>query len=174
MGYSDSKDPSCAFFFIPSFESRFRSSIGSVVVSLKVVSSTQLNITWTSSSSAFHELSQVDGAYNYLYYPLQCRWVCAMALETIEGQRAALQDVMRQRPDYDSAMCQALKAKENSLPLCPRFQFFWSDLLISLDTPQLMSFDDSECTYPPTPRSLFQSVRSKLCSCNSFNRVYLS
>jgi hypothetical protein len=54
-----------------------------------------------------------------------------MALETIEGQRAALQDVMRQRPDYDSAMCQALKVKENSLPLCPRFQFFWSDLLIS-------------------------------------------
>jgi hypothetical protein len=74
-------------------------------VSLKVVSSTQLNITRTSSSFAFHELSQVDGAYNYLYYPLQCRWLCAMALETIEGQRAALQDVMRQRPDYDSAMC---------------------------------------------------------------------
>jgi hypothetical protein len=86
------------------------------MVSLKVVSSTQLNITRTSSSSAFHELLQVDGAYNYLYYPLQCRWLCAMALETIEGQRAALQDVMRQRPDYDSAMCQALKAKENSLP----------------------------------------------------------
>jgi hypothetical protein len=74
-------------------------------VSLKVVFSTQSNITRTSSSSAFHELSQVDGAYNYLYYPLQCRWLCAMALETIEGQRAALQDVMPQRPDYDSAMC---------------------------------------------------------------------
>jgi hypothetical protein len=144
------------------------------VVSLKVVSSTRLNITWTSSSSTFHELLQVDGAYNYLYYPLQCRWLCAMALETIEGQRAALQDVMRQLPDYDSAMCQALKAKENSLPLCPRFQFFWSNLLISLGIPQLMSFGDSECTYLPTLRSLFRSVRSKLCSCNSFNRVYLS
>jgi hypothetical protein len=143
-------------------------------VPLKVVSSTRLNITRTSSSSAFHELSQVDGAYNYLYYRLQCRWLCAMALETIEGQRAALQDVMRQRLDYDSAMCQSLKAKKNSLPLCPWFQFFWSDLLISLDTPQLMFFGDSECTYPPTPRSLFRSVRSKLCSCNSFNRVYLS
>jgi hypothetical protein len=47
-----------------------------------------------------------------------------MALETIEGQRAALQDVMRQHPDYNSATCQALKAKDNSLPLCPRFQFF--------------------------------------------------
>jgi hypothetical protein len=143
-------------------------------VSLKVVSSTQLNITQTSSSSAFHELSQVDGAYNYLYYPLQCRWLCAVALETIDGQWAALQDVMCQRPDYDSAICQALKAKENSLQLCPRFKFFWSELLISMDTPQLMSFGDSKCTYPPTPRSLFRSLRSKLCSCNSFNRVYLS
>jgi hypothetical protein len=137
-------------------------------VSLKVVSSTQLNITRTSSSSAFHELSQGDGAYNYLYYPLQCRWLCAMALETIEGQRGALQDVMRQRLDYDRNMCQALKAKENSLPLCPRFHFSWSNLLISLDTPQLMSFGDSECTYPSTPRSLFRSVSSKLCSRQQF------
>jgi hypothetical protein len=97
-----------------------------------------------------------------------------MALETIEGQRAALQDVMRQHSDYDSAICQALKVNENSLPLCPRFQFFWSDLLISLDTPQLMSFSNSECTYPPTPKSLFRFVRSKWCSWYSFNRVYLS
>jgi hypothetical protein len=45
-----------------------------------------------------------------------------MALETFEGQRAALQDVMRQRPDYDSAICQALKAKEKlptALPAVP-------------------------------------------------------
>jgi hypothetical protein len=47
-----------------------------------------------------------------------------MALETIEEQRAALHDVMRQRPDYDSAISQALKVNEKSLPLCPRFQFF--------------------------------------------------
>jgi hypothetical protein len=46
-----------------------------------------------------------------------------MALESIEGQRAALQDVVRQRPDYDSAMCHAMKAKKNSLPLCQRFYF---------------------------------------------------
>jgi hypothetical protein len=81
-----------------------------------------------------------------------------MALETIEGQRAALQNVMRQRPDYDSAICQALEAKENSLPVCPRFRFFWSDLLISLDTPQLISFGDSECTYPPTEFQIFISI----------------
>jgi hypothetical protein len=143
-------------------------------VCLKVVSSTQLNITISSSPSALHELTQVDRAYNDLYYPLQCRWLCAMALKTIEGQRAALQDVMRQRPDYDSAICQALKAKENSLPLCPRFQFFWSDLLISLDTLQRMSFGDSECIYPQTPKSFFPSVRPKWCRWYSFNRVYLS
>jgi hypothetical protein len=165
-----------AFLLIPSFESRFRSSIGSVVVSLKVVSSTQLNITRLSTSSAFHELSQlVDRAYNNLYYPLQCRCLCAMALETIEGQRAALQDVMRPRPDYDSAIVQALKVDENSPPLCLRFRFFWSDLLISLNTPQLMSFSNSECTYPPTPRSLFPSVSSKWCSCyNSTVSIFLS
>jgi hypothetical protein len=66
-----------------------------------------------------------------------------MALETIEGQRAAFQTVMRQRQDYDSAIVQALKVNENSLPLCPWFQFFRSNLLISLDTPQLMSFSNS-------------------------------
>jgi hypothetical protein len=61
-------------------------------------------------------------------------------LETIEGQWAALQDVMRQRPDYDSAIVQALDEDENSLPLCPRFLFVWSNLLIFPDIPDLMSF----------------------------------
>jgi hypothetical protein len=61
-----------------------------------------------------------------------------MALETTARQRAARQDVMRQRPDYNTAIIQALKVNKNSLPLCPRFQFFWSDPLISLATPQLM------------------------------------
>jgi hypothetical protein len=97
-----------------------------------------------------------------------------MAWETIEGQRAALQDVMRQRPDYNSAIVQALKVKENSLPLCPRFQFFWSNLSISLDISELMSFSNSECTYPETPRSLFRFVSLKWCSCYDFNRVHLS
>jgi hypothetical protein len=91
-----------------------------------------------------------------------------MALETIEGQRAALQDVMHQRPDYDSAICQALKAKENSLPLCPLFEFFWSDLLISLDTPQLMSFGDSKCTYSPNSQIFISICNIKIMQLQQF------
>ena len=70
-------------------------------------------------------------------------------------------DVMRQRPDYDSAIVQAMDEEENSLPLWPRFQFLWSDLLISPDTPHLMSFGAGECAQPPTPKNLNRSIRSK-------------
>ena len=58
-----------------------------------------------------------------------CRWLRAIAVDTIEAQRAEIQEVVRHKGKYDSAMVQADVAKENRLPLSARFCLLWANLL---------------------------------------------
>lgn len=58
-----------------------------------------------------------------------CRWLRAIAVDTIEAQRAQVREVVRHKGKYDSAMMQADRAKENKLPLTASSVVLWSNWL---------------------------------------------
>ena len=73
--------------------------------------------------------------------PRCCRWLRAIALDTIEAKRAQIAEVVRQRGAYDSAIMKAINADENKLPLKYRFAVFWSNMLVDVTSPTDMIFD---------------------------------
>lgn len=69
----------------------------------------------------------------------------ALALEQIESQRAALQQLKSCRGEpYDSAITQALDDSENAFGLNFKLVVLWTDLLVDPANPQ-WSVRASEC-----------------------------
>ena len=68
-----------------------------------------------------------------------CRWLRAIAVETIEAQRAEVQEIVRHKGKYESAMVQADRARENRLPLTACFVVLWANWL--QNSPEKLIFD---------------------------------
>ena len=75
-----------------------------------------------------------------------------MALEQIESQRAALQELKSHRGEYDSAITKALDDGENAFGLNSRVVVLWTDLLVDPANPQ-WSVRASELCQACTPCS---------------------
>ena len=69
-----------------------------------------------------------------------CRWLRAIALDTIEAQRAQIAEVVRQRGKYNSAIVSAANSDDNKLSLKYRCATLWSNMLVDVDSPSKMIF----------------------------------
>lgn len=68
------------------------------------------------------------------------RWLRAIAIETLESQRAQIAECVRQRGTYESAMVKAMDSTENRLPLTNKFTILWQNLLLA-ESPDRMIVD---------------------------------
>ena len=81
-------------------------------------------------------------------YCISYRWTMALALEQIESQRAALQELKSHRAEpYDSAITTALDDSDNGFGLHSRVVVLWTDLLVDPANPQ-WSVRASEFCHP--------------------------
>lgn len=89
-----------------------------------------------------------DKRPKYKQYCMSYRWTMALALEQIESQRAALQELKSHRAEpYDSAITTALDDSDNGFGLHSRVVVLWTDLLVDPANPQ-WSVRASEFCHP--------------------------